>query len=318
MQIAFGPVPSRRLGRSLGINNIPPKICSYACVYCQLGNTLKMEIERRAFYSPSEIYKSVEQRVKQVISKEEPIDYLAFVPDGEPTLDINLAKSIDLLKQLNIPIAIISNSSLIDREDVRSDLLKADWVSLKIDAGNKALWQKIDRPHGKLNFEQMLNGLYNFRENFNGILATETMLIDGLNDSEEAVYEISKILENLKADITYLSIPTRPPAEEHIQPARTETINAAYQIISSVVKKSELLTGYEGNAFSATGNIRQDILNITSVHPMREDAVKILLKKSQSGWNIIEQMLQEKEIIRLSYNKHDYYLRNLKKKKNKN
>ena len=316
MDITFGPVPSRRLGRSLGINNIPPKICSYACVYCQLGNTLKMDIERRAFYPPSEIYESVEQRVKQLISKEEPIDYLAFVPDGEPTLDINLGKSIDLLKQLDIPIAIISNTSLIDREDVRNDLSKADWVSLKIDAGNETLWRKIDRPHGKLNFEQMLNGLYNFRENYNGILATETMLIDNLNDSEISVNEISQILKRLKPDIAYISIPTRPPAGQNIIPAKPDALNAAYQIISSVVKKSELLTGYEGNAFSATGNIRQDILNITSVHPMREDAVKVLLKKSQSGWNIIEQMLQEKEIIRLPYDGHNYYLRNLKKKKN--
>ena len=279
MDITFGPVPSRRLGRSLGINNIPPKICSYACVYCQLGNTLKMDIERRAFYPPSEIYESVEQRVKQLISKEEPIDYLAFVPDGEPTLDINLGKSIDLLKQLDIPIAIISNTSLIDREDVRNDLSKADWVSLKIDAGNETLWRKIDRPHGKLNFEQMLNGLYNFRENYNGILATETMLIDNLNDSEISVNEISQILKRLKPDIAYISIPTRPPAGQNIIPAKPDALNAAYQIISSVVKKSELLTGYEGNAFSATGNIRQDILNITSVHPMREDAVKVLYSR---------------------------------------
>ena len=157
IDITFGPVPSRRLGRSLGINNIPPKICSYACVYCQLGKTIKMQVERQTFYHPGTIFQSVRDKVSQVLGQNETIDYLAFVPDGEPTLDINLGKIIDSLKFLDIPVAVISNGSLIADQKVRTDLSGADWVSLKVDAASEDLWRTIDRPHGKLNLHQIMN-----------------------------------------------------------------------------------------------------------------------------------------------------------------
>ncbi|MBC7260626.1 MAG: radical SAM protein, partial [Chloroflexi bacterium] len=126
--IAFGPVPSRRLGRSLGINNIPPKICTYSCVYCQLGRTLNMQIRRQSFYAPDEILWDVRSKVEHVREAGESIDYLTFVPDGEPTLDLHLGRAIELLRSLGIKIAVISNASLIWQEDVREDLMKADWV----------------------------------------------------------------------------------------------------------------------------------------------------------------------------------------------
>ncbi|MCK4471545.1 MAG: radical SAM protein, partial [Anaerolineae bacterium] len=116
--IAFGPVPSRRLGRSLGINNIPPKICTYSCVYCQLGRTIKMQIKRHAFYEPEKVLQDVHDKVEKVRETGERIDYLTFVPDGEPTLDVNLGREIELLRPLGIKIAVISNGSLIGREDV--------------------------------------------------------------------------------------------------------------------------------------------------------------------------------------------------------
>ena len=128
--LTFGPVPSRRLGRSLGINNIPPKVCTYSCVYCQLGSTIKMRIKRQNFFKPSEIQKEIKKKIEKVHEVGENIDYLTFVPDGEPTLDINLSREIDLLKPLGIKIAVITNASLIWREDVRNELIKADWVSL--------------------------------------------------------------------------------------------------------------------------------------------------------------------------------------------
>ena len=120
--IAFGPVPSRRLGHSLGINNIPAKTCSYSCVYCQLGNTIKMQVDRQAFYKPELIFEEVNEKVDKAESKGEPIDYLTFVPDGEPTLDIAIGEEIALLKTLGIKIAILTNTSLISQEDMREDL----------------------------------------------------------------------------------------------------------------------------------------------------------------------------------------------------
>jgi len=129
--IAYGPVLSRRLGQSLGINNIPPKICSYSCIYCQVGRTLNMQSERGEFYQPEYILEVTEEKIKKTREKGETIDYLAFVSDGEPSLDINLGRVIKLLKPLGIKIAVISNALLIWREEVREELCGADWVSLK-------------------------------------------------------------------------------------------------------------------------------------------------------------------------------------------
>ncbi len=153
--IVFGPVPSRRLGRSLGINNIPPKTCSYSCVYCQLGTTSRLIPERMSFYEPEDIIKSVNFKIEQARIKSEPIDYLTFVSDGEPTLDYSLGKEIEALKSSGKKVAVITNASLIWREDVRKDLQKSDWISLKIDAISEHIWRKVDRPHKSLNLNSI-------------------------------------------------------------------------------------------------------------------------------------------------------------------
>jgi wyosine [tRNA(Phe)-imidazoG37] synthetase (radical SAM superfamily) len=119
--VAFGPVPSRRLGRSLGINNIPPKFCSYSCVYCQVGRTINMMRAKKSFYKPKEIFEQVKSKVKETNQRNEQIDYLTFVADGEPTLDINLGNEISLLKQIGIPIAVITNSSLIWENETKDN-----------------------------------------------------------------------------------------------------------------------------------------------------------------------------------------------------
>lgn len=129
--IAYGPVPSRRLGYSLGINNIPAKYYSYSCIYCQVGRTTQLTIERQEFYPVDQILSDVETKVTDCVKLDKKIDYLTIVPDGEPTLDINLGKLISELKQFDIPIAVISNASLIDRPDVQEELMGANWVSSK-------------------------------------------------------------------------------------------------------------------------------------------------------------------------------------------
>ena len=147
VRYSFGPVPSRRLGKSLGINNIPAKVCTYSCVYCQVGRTTAMPLDRRLFYPPEEIFRDVQGRLAKAKEASETVDYLTFVPDGEPTLDINLGKAIMLLKSLDVPVGVITNGSLLWRDDVREALGKADWVSLKIDAVQEGIWRQINRPH---------------------------------------------------------------------------------------------------------------------------------------------------------------------------
>lgn len=307
--IIFGPVPSRRLGRSLGINNIPPKICTYSCIYCQLGLTLKMQIERQVFYNPKEILYAVKDKIEEAKKIKETINYLSFVPDGEPTLDINLGLEINLLKPLGIPIAVITNTSLIWHEEVRKSLMGADWVSLKIDTVDEAVWHRIDRPHKKLNLTSILDGALEFANSFKGKLVTETMLVKNINDNEEHLKQVANFLARLKPSIAYLSIPTRPPAEEWALPPDEVTINRAFQIFNEKVDNVEYLIDYEGDTFAFSGNVERDLLSITAVHPMRQDAVEIFLKRSGADWTVVHHLILQKKLIETEYKGHKFYIR---------
>lgn len=272
-----------------------------------------MEIDRRSFYPPELIFEEVKRKVWEAKEKGERIDYLTFVPDGEPTLDANLGQEIEMLKALNIPLAILTNSSLIWREDVREDLLKLNLVSLKLDAVSEDLWRRIDRPHKTLRLDKILEGMLEFRKDFDGKLVTETMLIDGINYGEE-FKKIAEFLRELKPDIAYIAVPTRPPWEKWVKPAREEIINMAFQAFAEAIgeEKVEYLIGYEGNAFAFTGNVEEDILSITAVHPMREDALKELLKKANVDWATVEKLIEEGKLIELEYGKKRFYMRKLK------
>jgi wyosine [tRNA(Phe)-imidazoG37] synthetase (radical SAM superfamily) len=195
MSIVFGPIPSRRLGRSLGINNIPPKVCTYSCIYCQVGATNSMSIKRQEFYSTEEIYKETANKISLVEKAGEKIDYLTFVPDGEPTLDINLGKTIEQLKSFGIKIAVITNASLIWNKEVQNDLMQTDWVSVKIDSAYENIWGIINRPHGHLKLSKIFNGIRQFVSFFKGTLVTETMLVKGINNNIESLNKTAQIKE---------------------------------------------------------------------------------------------------------------------------
>ncbi len=318
MGIVFGPVPSRRLGRSLGINNIPPKQCSYACVYCQLGNTIKLKIAREAFFPTKQIVEETKELISKVDSDTNKINYLTIVPDGEPTLDLNLGKIISALKQFSIKIAVITNSSLLNDKNVRANLLEADWVSVKVDAISEDVWHKIDRPHGKLNLQRILDGVKLFSEEYSNYLAVETMLVKGINDSDNEIKKISKFAKTLNPDKIFISIPTRPPAEESVEPPNEERLNMAYQIFSADGLNVELNTGYEGNEFSYTGNIGEDVLNITAVHPMRKDAVDDLIIKSSGSWEDINYLVESGKLLISKFDGNTFYMRNLKEWRKQN
>jgi len=310
-RLTFGPVPSRRLGRSLGINNIPPKFCSYSCLYCQVGITAHKEVTLRRFYQPDEILQSVKSQISAAQAVGEKIDYLTFVPDGEPTLDIQLGETIDLLRSLNIRIAVISNSSLIWREDTQAVLNKADLVSLKVDAVDNVLWKKINQPHESLTLSKILQGIEKFAKQYQGKLITETMLLAGINDSRESVSGVADFLEALQPDKAYLAVPTRPTTEINISSPTEEVIVQAYNIFCGKLAHVEYLIGYEGNAFAFTGNVEQDLLSITAVHPMREEAVNELLLKAGMGWDVIHTLLNNNNLKKIEFSGKSFYVRQL-------
>jgi wyosine [tRNA(Phe)-imidazoG37] synthetase (radical SAM superfamily) len=307
--IAFGPVPSRRLGRSLGINNIPPKMCTYSCIYCQIGRTIKIKVDRRKYYEPEQVLESVQKKVEKAIAKGELVDYLTFVPDGEPTLDINLGREIELLSNLDTKIAIITNASLLWRGDVREELMKADYVSVKVDTVKEDTWRKVNRPSHKLKLNHILDGILEFSKVYQGELTTETMLVKDINDQEKSVKEIADFLIHIKPTKVYLSIPIRPPAEREVEPPDEVDLNRAFQVFNESLNQVEYLIGYEGNAFASTGNLDEDILSITSVHPIREDAMRELLEKEKSNWSKIHDLIDQNLLSETKYKGNKFYIR---------
>ena len=273
-----------------------------------------MQIIRQPFYDPKTILTDVKRRINKVVELGESIDFLAFVPDGEPSLDINLVRAIDLLRPLGVKIAVISNASLIWQKSVRNDLSKADWVSLKIDAVPKDIWRQINRPHHDLELSIILEAMLQFAEKYEGELVTETMLIHGVNDSLGNIKEVAGFLGKLKPAKAYLSIPTRPPAEIWVHPPVENVLNMAYQVVSERVKDVECLFGYEGNAFSLTGNVEEDLLNIIAVHPMQEEAVWEFLAKAGADWALIDNLIVQDRLFATDYEGKKFYLRRLKKK----
>jgi len=310
---AFGPIPSRRLGRSLGVNNIPAKVCTYSCVYCQVGRTTAMELERRAFFPPQIIADDVAAKLESARRLGEDADYITFVADGEPTLDANLGLELDLLRPLGVPPAVITNSSLISREDVRDELSRADWVSLKVDAVDEEAWRRVNRPHKKLRLEAMLEGARAFAKNFGGTLATETMLVRGLNDEPAQVERVASFLAELAPATASLSVPTRPPAEGTVEPPAEEKLARAYDAFVAAGLRAELLIGYAGDAFAFTGDVEQDILSVTAVHPMEEEAVAALLAKAGAEWDAVERLVDDGLLAAVEFAGRKFYIRKFKK-----
>jgi wyosine [tRNA(Phe)-imidazoG37] synthetase (radical SAM superfamily) len=268
-----------------------------------------MLVCRDGFYPPKMILEHVRDRIEKVQAERDTIDYLTFVSDGEPSLDVNLGREIEKLGSLGIKTAVITNSSLIWREDVRRDLSKADWVSVKVDTVREDVWHRINRPHGNLDLQEILDGLLEFSKTYSGVLCTETMLVRGLNDDEEHAGEIARYISGIKPAIAYLSIPIRPTAVKGFQAPGEQAMNRIYQDFTKYLSRVEYLIGYEGNDFACSGDIEEDLLGIAAVHPMREDAVMDLLKRSGADDKIISRLTGEGKLTEVNHEGKRFYLR---------
>lgn len=309
--IAFGPVPSRRLGRSLGINNIPAKTCSYACVYCQVGPTTEKCIEPRDFASPGRIREAVERRLDKLAARGLGADYLTFVPDGEPTLDARLGGSIGALAPLDIPVAVVSNATLLWRAEVRERLAAADLVSVKVDSVQERAWRRINRPHRDLDLERVLQGIRDFAAGFGGALITETMLLAGVNDDEVSLAAIAGFLAQVGPRTAYVAVPTRPPAVSGVRGSDAAGLARAVRIFAERLAAVETLSGPETGRFAHTGDARDDLLAVTAVHPMREASVRELLAADRSDWSLVEELVAAGLLHVVEFEGERFYLRPL-------
>lgn len=234
MKYVYGPIPSRRLGRSLGIDPIPLKTCNWNCVYCQLGRSTPLTNERRDYVPPEAILAEVAQVLARHSAGE--IDYISFVGSGEPTLHASLGHLIRAVKAMTtIPVAVITNGALLYLEDVRRDLLPADVVMPTVSAGTADLFRRIHRPHADAGFERLIEGVTAFRAEYSGQLWVEVMLIRDLNDTVPALRDLAGVLRAIKPDQVHIVLPERPPAEEWVEPpVDAEALLRAEAILGSV------------------------------------------------------------------------------------
>jgi wyosine [tRNA(Phe)-imidazoG37] synthetase (radical SAM superfamily) len=268
MEYVFGPVPSRRLGQSLGIDTIPLKTCNWNCVYCQLGRSKPLCNERRD-YIPLHVIMSQVERALASHDPEE-IDWVTFVGSGEPTLHAGIGWLIQEVKKLtNLPVAVITNGSLLFLPSVRKGLVEADAVLPSLDAGTAELYKKINRPHPDVAFEEYVGGLINFRQEYKGRYWLEVMLVHGLNDTEESLGEIAKWIEKIRPDKIHIGLPTRPPAEKWVLPPDKEGVMRATAILGEVAVVAP--PGEGKFVLSESESVVDAIIDIITRHPMSQE-----------------------------------------------
>ena len=209
-RFVYGPVASRRLGFSLGVDIIPFKTCTLDCVYCQLGSAGRTTVRRRSWFPPEAIL----AQIKEAIDSGQRIDVITFSGSGEPTLSRDLGFLIRSIKKMTgIPVAVLTNGTLLGRRDVRRDLAAADIVGPSLDAVPAALFRRVNRPHASLDNRKVIDGLVRFRDEFAGEIRLEIMLVKGVNDSPAAIEAVKKAVARIRPDRIELNTVVRPPAD---------------------------------------------------------------------------------------------------------
>jgi len=233
----FGPVPSRRLGRSLGVDLVPFKTCTYDCIYCQLGRTTNKTIQRKEWRPLDEIIRQL--KVKLYLQP----DYITLSGSGEPTLFSKCGELISKIKEItNIPVAVLTNGSLLWLPEVRNSLLKADIVIPSLDAGSNHLFQYVNRPHPDITFSKMLDGLIKFREEYKGKYWLEVFLLAGVTTPEMEIKRLNTCIDSIQPDKVQVNTVTRPPAESFAEPVPRETLE---NLASQLFERSEVIADYK-------------------------------------------------------------------------
>lgn len=283
----FGPIPSRRLGLSIGVSTIPKKYCNYSCIYCQLGRTNHLTNTRENFFPLDEILKEFEEYLKD-LNDNNKFDVISLVGEGEPTLYSDLNDLILGLKKFTSkPIVVITNGGLLNDKDVQNALLNADIVMPSINYFDEESFRKIHRPHGKIKYEDTYNALVEFSKIYKGELWLEVMLLENINDDKDSILKIKKLIDNVNHSRVYVNTAVRPPAESYVKPCSKETLEFAEKTLGGTSIENLISKGF----FSEIEDNYEAILSIIKRHPMNEFEIKSFLESRNCSEEEIEKIL---------------------------
>jgi len=296
----FGPVPSRRLGRSLGVDLVPMKTCSYDCVYCQLGRTTESTVERRAWVPVAEVLEQVRARLGA-----RP-DHVTLSGSGEPTLHSGIGEVIAGLRAMtDIPVAVLTNGSLLWLPEVRRDIRTADVVLPTLVAADAEMFRRVNRPHGGVGFDRMLEGLETFRREFRGRYWLEVMLIGGLNAAPDQARRIAQAALRIGPDRIQLNTVTRPPADPEARPATREELEAVLPFFGD---KAEIIAEWRGASTSGAKPRKEEVLGLVRRHPCTAEDVAAGLGITRSEASRLAEGLREDGLVEMeTVSGRDYY-----------
>ncbi len=273
----FGPVPSRRLGLSLGVDLLNCKSCNFNCVYCELGKTFKYTDKRQVFVKTQDII----EEVKGFLATGGKADYITFSGSGEPTLALNLGESILEVKKLTqTPVALITNGSFFYDEKVREDANKADVVLPSFDAADEETFIKINRPHKSFEFKRFLDGFIAFCNEYKGKIWVEVMIVKGINDSEKQILKLKSLFDRLPViEKIQLNTVVRSRAEEFAEPVDNEKLNIIKNILG---QKAEIIGYFKGEKIKTIDNLQEVILSIVKLRPVTLQDLRSVLDVDES------------------------------------
>ena len=299
----YGPVPSRRLGFSLGIDIIPSKTCSFDCIYCQLGPTTKKTLLRKEYIS---WHKALSQ-IKDILSTGLRIDYITFSGSGEPTLNSALGKLIAEIKKItSTPVAVLTNSSLLSRKSVREALKKADVVIPSLDAATQEVFTNINRPHPSLKAEKIIAGLKTFRQEFKGSIWLEVMLVKNINDSPSHIQKLKEVIEEIKPDKIQLNTVVRPPSEEFALPLSSKELEKIKTVLG---ENCEIIAEFRKKRQTPLEeNLEAAILSMVQRRPVTLSDISTSLGKNKNEiLKYLNSLLQEGKIKLVIHKNLNYY-----------
>lgn len=304
MRYLYGPVLSRRLGLSLGIDLVPRKVCTYNCIYCQLGKTTLRTLERKPYLPVDEILKEAEDFLKATPQN---LDYLTLSGSGEPTLNSRIGELIKGLKEMSpIPVAVITNGSLLFMDEVKEQLAEADLVCPSLDAVKPAVFETINRPHPDLDLSLIIRGLKDFRRAFRGKVWLEVLLCRGINDNTSDIQALKEVLEDIQPDLVHLNTVWRPGAEDYAYPLSEERLKA---IARQLGPKAVVVAPREGKKGSPPQeDLRGMILRILQIRPQTlEDLASALGAEEEAILKVLEDLSERGKVTSRLFNHRIYY-----------